>query len=56
MQYNWIRTCQECGYKGNYKPPMEYKGDSWKDTLCRRCKSAGLDYGRAPRENELAVK
>ena len=41
----WIRTCQECGYKQEAKPSSEYKGESWRDLKCRRCKSMALDYG-----------
>ena len=41
----WVRTCQECLHKQEAKPPPEYKGDSWKDVKCKRCKSASLDYG-----------
>jgi hypothetical protein len=41
----YVRTCQECGKRQECKPCVEYKGDSWRDKLCRFCKSAGLDYG-----------
>ena len=44
---DFIRTCQECGYKQKAKDPSTYKGDSeaWRELKCRRCKSEGLDYG-----------
>lgn len=41
----YVRTCQECGHKQESKPPIEYKGDSWRDTLCKKCHSSGLNYG-----------
>lgn len=41
----YIRTCQECGHKQESKPPRVYKGDSWKDLKCRKCKSPALDFG-----------
>lgn len=45
MIWNWIRTCQECGYKQDCKPPFKYKGDGWQETKCKKCKSPALDYG-----------
>jgi hypothetical protein len=42
----WIRTCQECGYKQEAKPPPDYKGDSWRDLKCKRCRSMALNYGQ----------
>lgn len=41
----YTRKCQECGARMEYKPCVEYKGDSWTDTPCRKCKSPSLDYG-----------
>ena len=41
----YTRQCQECGHRQESKPCIEYRGDSWKDTACRKCKSSGLDYG-----------
>lgn len=41
----YTRLCQECGHRQESKPCVEYKGDSWQDKLCRKCKSSGLDYG-----------
>lgn len=49
----WIRTCQECGHKQVTKSPLEYKGDSWKDLKCKKCKSMALDFGREAREGEI---
>ena len=42
----WIRTCQECGHKAEYRSPKEFKSDAWRDIKCRKCKSLGLDYGK----------
>lgn len=41
----YARKCQECGHVQVAKPPAEYKGDSWTEVKCRKCKSAALDYG-----------
>jgi hypothetical protein len=41
----WIRTCQECGHRQETKPPAQYKGDSWTELKCKRCKSLAMDYG-----------
>lgn len=41
----WIRTCQECGHRQETKPTPEYKGESWRDLKCKKCKSPALDYG-----------
>lgn len=41
----YIRQCQECGHRQESKPCIEYKGDSWRDTKCKKCRSSGLDYG-----------
>ena len=42
----FVRTCQECGHRQvPLKPPSEYKGDTWRDTACKRCGSIALDYG-----------
>ena len=50
----WQRTCQECGYKGFYvRPNLESKSESWRDTLCRKCKSEALDFGK---EVEIPTK
>jgi hypothetical protein len=44
---NWIRTCQECGYKGLYSQPNQNdKNENWRNTKCRKCHSISLDYGR----------
>lgn len=41
-----VRTCQECGHVQVNKDPSAMKGDSWRETKCRKCKSVGsLDYG-----------
>lgn len=45
----WLRTCQECNHVQAAKNPSHYKGDSWRDMKCRKCKSESLDYGT---ENE----
>lgn len=43
----WQRTCQECGYKGNYtKPNLNDQKESWRNTKCRKCKSEALDFGK----------
>lgn len=42
----WIRTCQECFHKQKAKPPAEYKGDTWTEVQCKKCKSRALDYGQ----------
>ena len=42
---HYIRECQECGHEAEYRNPATYKGDTWKDTKCKRCKSDALDYG-----------
>jgi len=41
----FARTCQECGHTQKSKPIEEYKGTSWTETKCRKCKSEALDYG-----------
>lgn len=41
----YCRTCQSCGHIQQAKQPIEYKGDSWRDLKCRKCKSLDLDYG-----------
>ena len=41
----YVRKCQECGHLQTAKSPASYKGDSWKDTKCRKCQSSALDYG-----------
>lgn len=41
----WFRTCQSCGHRGEYKSPLDYKSDAWRDTKCRSCGSIDLDYG-----------
>lgn len=46
----WVRTCQECGHKDEYKSPKEYKSDAWRDTKCRACGSMALDYGKEIKE------
>jgi len=44
---HWQRTCQECGYVGNYaKPNLEDKKEKWRETKCRKCKSEALDFGK----------
>lgn len=41
----YIRTCQECGHKQECKDPKAYKGESWQNVKCKKCKSEALDYG-----------
>jgi hypothetical protein len=41
----YARKCQECGNIQESKPCNEYKGDSWTETKCRKCKSSSLDFG-----------
>lgn len=41
----WIRTCQECGHRQEAKRPDTYKGESWRELKCKKCKSPALDYG-----------
>lgn len=45
MITKWMRTCQTCSKKNEYKPINEYKNDKWRDVKCKNCKSADLDYG-----------
>jgi hypothetical protein len=47
----WIRTCQECGHEQVSKHPPEYKGESWTELKCKKCKSISMDYGK-PRDVE----
>lgn len=46
------RTCQECGWVGQFKDPSTQKTEGWRNAKCRRCKSEALDYGSPcdPRE------
>lgn len=44
-KHAWLRTCQACGHMSDYKNVDSYKGDSWMDTKCKKCKSADLDRG-----------
>lgn len=48
----WIRTCQECSHKQEARPPAEYKGESWTELKCKRCKSRSMDYGHDVDPNE----
>jgi hypothetical protein len=43
----WIRTCQECGHRQKDKEPNRDKEltNAYRDRLCKKCKSEGLDYG-----------
>jgi transposase len=41
----YIRTCQECGHKQEAKDTKTYKGESWRNLKCKKCKSEALDYG-----------
>lgn len=41
----YLRTCQECGHKQQARDPASYKGETWRDVKCRKCKSSALDYG-----------
>jgi len=45
----WVRTCQECGHVQTARSPDEMKNkkpsDAYLNSLCKRCKSEGLDYG-----------
>ena len=44
----WVRICQECGYRNIGKPPNKNKEltDAYRNRPCKKCGSAGLDYGR----------
>ena len=44
----WIRTCQECGRSQTAKQPTygQEPSDAYKDSKCRKCRSAALDYGK----------
>jgi predicted Zn-ribbon and HTH transcriptional regulator len=44
----WIRTCQECGYKQKAIKPSQEKEltDSYRNSKCRKCRSEALDYGK----------
>ena len=48
----WVRTCQECGHRQVTKPTPEYKGESWRDLKCKKCKSPALDYGSEATDDE----
>lgn len=42
------RTCQECGWVQNTRPPPSRSSDAywaWAEIPCQRCKSPALDYG-----------
>lgn len=41
----FMRTCQECGHRQEAKEPKKDPSDSYRQTLCRECKSPALDYG-----------
>ena len=44
----WVRVCQECGTTNicTAPPPDKELSDAYRNKPCRRCGSAGLDYGR----------
>lgn len=48
----WVRTCTECGHMQEAKPPSEYKGETWRELKCKRCKSPALDYGSEPSDDD----
>ncbi len=41
----WVRTCQECFHEQEDKNPEGEPTDAYRNKLCRKCKSEGLDYG-----------
>lgn len=43
----WIRTCQECGHKQEAVKPKGEPSEAYRNAKCKRCKSMGLDYGKA---------
>ena len=48
MARQYIRTCQACGHEQVGRDPTTLKGgptDSWRNTLCKKCKSEALDWG-----------
>ncbi len=50
---DYVRTCQECGNVQIARNPKEYKNDNWRDLLCKKCKSAALDYGKTYQAHEV---
>lgn len=49
----WIRTCQECDYEQKDKKPEGEPTDAYRNRLCKRCKSEGLDYGKEVEETYI---
>jgi hypothetical protein len=45
LEGKFVRTCQECGHRQEARDPKMYKGESWRDLKCKKCKSEALDYG-----------
>jgi hypothetical protein len=43
---DWMRTCQECGHQQKTKKPAEPITDSYRNSVCCKCKSPALDYGK----------
>ena len=48
---DWIRTCQECGYKQKATKPSANKelSGAYLEAKCRKCHSPALDYGKTYR-------
>lgn len=43
----WIRICQECLHKQQaHKPKDGIPTEAYLNAICRKCKSAALDFGR----------
>lgn len=50
----FIRQCQECGNKQEMRHPGSYNSDRWRDLLCKKCGSMGLDFGSFQTEEQIA--
>lgn len=53
---NWVRTCQECGFKQADKKPVGEMSDAYRNRKCKNCKSEALDYGTYPSSDEEWVE
>ena len=53
----WFRKCQECGHRQRDKrPPVKQtEYDHWAEHICKKCKSASLDYGNERNSESLGT-
>lgn len=53
----WVRTCQECNNVQSAKKPDTTKllTQSYRESLCRKCKSPALDYGKEKQPTPLEI-